>query len=1267
MRRRLVCWLAVLGGLSWVVSCSSGLGNGRPRAGTPGPSSSNLPVGLDLGLVPTAPLGELAAAGVVVPAIGGGDPHELVLLGFATAARADNGNGTGTALSRDTTVDANSVDDVFVALVSARHIEPAAFSQKLAGKFRHPRCVTCHSMQAADTQAFVSSPQLHAGPAPGPGFPNNDPSTCVPCHVTSTNAPVSGWMAPAASFDIRNKTVAQLAVMAQNVPAGDPEHFVSDRRVLWALDSGVLPAVNGRNGIADDNHNGVLEPEDVDGVIRTVPGGSRRFLDDIEAWHGSGNVVTNAQAVRDVTLVSRAAGTNQAGNGASNAPKLLWVPNPSFNPTSAVTAAATNPVGTLHVVFTSTASNLVAGDGNGAADVFVARLELRAEQDALGSPTAGGLNLQLVGTTELVSARNGTSAPGNGAAEAAAIGGADGEFVVFTSRATDLIAGFTDGNGPSGADVFLRHLPTQATTLVSHTVGNAATGGNGAATAPAIDARGTAVAFAANASDLIASDGNGAQDVFFARIGTGSPYTKVRASVTANGGEGSGGACTAPSVQTVGSRVLVAFESAKTDLATIAANPNVYLFDSQTGHTTLCNQRITASAPTPVAGDGAARTPVLAADGSAVCFESAARNIDVLRPIDNRVKDVFLVEIGQLAQGFVLPYRVSVGVGDAGDANGDSTQPVFGVFPTASRFPVGFAAYPTLATNLGTSDSTPIMVAFLSETSGVQAEFAADVVRGAAPLTVAFTDQSSGSPTQWAWDFDDNGRVDSRQQNPTHVYRTPGTYSVRLSARNSNSEGTKTEAALIRVLGPTVANFTASTTAGPAPLAVDFTDTSTEEPESWQWDFDNDGVVDSTAQNPSHTYTTPGTYTVRMVATNPVNSATRVQTNLITVFTPVAAEFTGTPLAGLIPLPVTFTNLTTGDATTWAWDFDNDSVVDSTARDPSFTYTTPGTYTVVLTASGPGGTNTRTRTAYVAVAGPVVAEFTASATREYNTTAIQFTDQSTGTVSSWAWDFENDGIVDSTLQNPTHVFSTPATYSVRLTVSGPGGTDFELKSNFFVSVPSSVSATLEANRDTSIYSENPDRGAGDYEQIVCGNAATMPPTVTQVGIRRALLSFDVAGGVPAGATILSAQLQLKSNFAPTNPTGTQNVALHLVTAAWGEGTAGLGGIGAGAPATAGSATWSHAFFNTTAWTAGGSLNPSPRATTAVTGVGFYTWSGSNVVADVQSWLGTPSGNHGWMLRSGETSGIRTAKVFDSRTGPTPADRPKLILTYRPAL
>lgn len=102
-------------------------------------------------------------------------------------------------------------------------------------------------------------------------------------------------------------------------------------------------------------------------------------------------------------------------------------------------------------------------------------------------------------------------------------------------------------------------------------------------------------------------------------------------------------------------------------------------------------------------------------------------------------------------------------------------------------------------------------------------------------------------------------------------------------------------------------------------------------------------------------------------------TVTEIQTDMATPVTPATppppvANFTGTPLSGTVPLAVPFTNTTTGNATSWAWTFGDGGT--STAQHPSRTYTAAGTYTVVLTATGPGGSHTLTRAAYIVGTAP---------------------------------------------------------------------------------------------------------------------------------------------------------------------------------------------------------------------------------------------------------------------------------------------------------
>jgi PKD repeat protein len=79
------------------------------------------------------------------------------------------------------------------------------------------------------------------------------------------------------------------------------------------------------------------------------------------------------------------------------------------------------------------------------------------------------------------------------------------------------------------------------------------------------------------------------------------------------------------------------------------------------------------------------------------------------------------------------------------------------------------------------------------------------------------------------------------------------------------------------------------------------------------------------------------------------------------------ADFSATPTSGTAPLTVTFTDLSTGDITSWSWDFDNDGAEDSTEQNPSYDYENPGTYSVKLTVTGPGGSHTGTKPDYIRV------------------------------------------------------------------------------------------------------------------------------------------------------------------------------------------------------------------------------------------------------------------------------------------------------------
>ena len=135
-------------------------------------------------------------------------------------------------------------------------------------------------------------------------------------------------------------------------------------------------------------------------------------------------------------------------------------------------------------------------------------------------------------------------------------------------------------------------------------------------------------------------------------------------------------------------------------------------------------------------------------------------------------------------------------------------------------------------------------------------------------------------------------------------------------------------------------------------------------PTSWIWNF-GDGSS-ATEQNPVHTYSSPGVYSVALTVGNAYGTNTRTINDYISVGMIPQANFVGTPREGASPLTVQFNDLSSGSPDSWVWDFGDGE--QSTMRNPSHVYLTPGSYTVSLTAANMFGSNTRIQSNYVHIA-----------------------------------------------------------------------------------------------------------------------------------------------------------------------------------------------------------------------------------------------------------------------------------------------------------
>lgn len=159
------------------------------------------------------------------------------------------------------------------------------------------------------------------------------------------------------------------------------------------------------------------------------------------------------------------------------------------------------------------------------------------------------------------------------------------------------------------------------------------------------------------------------------------------------------------------------------------------------------------------------------------------------------------------------------------------------------------------------------------------------------------------------------------------------------------------------------------------------------------------------------------------------------------------ADFDAAPRTGDPPLEVYFTNRSTGNITSYFWNFGDGNT--SSEVNPVHTYTVDGVYTVTLAVNGPGGSDTESKLSYIICGtppGPTV-DFDADPKTGDSPLTVQFTDLTAGVnVNTWSWDFGDGGT--STEQSPEYTFNTPGTYDVTLAATDDNGTDSETKVAF---------------------------------------------------------------------------------------------------------------------------------------------------------------------------------------------------------------------------
>jgi parallel beta-helix repeat protein len=433
------------------------------------------------------------------------------------------------------------------------------------------------------------------------------------------------------------------------------------------------------------------------------------------------------------------------------------------------------------------------------------------------------------------------------------------------------------------------------------------------------------------------------------------------------------------------------------------------------------------------------------------------------------------------------------------------------------------------------------------------AAFTADVQSGTAPLTVHFTDQSTNTPTSWAWDFTNDGSVDSTEQSPSHTYSTAGTYTVNLTVTNaagSDSEVmtgfiTATEPAQLRVLNvdtgvryATIQAAVNAATAGDTLVVSDgaFTENVDVDkqltihsengasavtvtaalPTVPVFDVNANGVIIQgfTVRGPTDTHVAGieivgfndclivgndcsgcyngihigGTGTNNTVTENYCHGNTQrgisirdtahdnyILKNTVESNTDAGICIKDTTAANVLwlnnvignrveiltenivhsPNPITYTyngGTYTSYLGNYYFDFSGADTDGNGVGTPAYSYGTYGDGYPLM-----GQYANYIETTLIAPTAVFIADVTSGTAP----LTVEFTDQSAGLIDSYAWDFENDGTVDSTAQSPSYTYSTVGTYTVKLTVTNTAGSDSEVKTGYIgVSSPSSRTALL---------------------------------------------------------------------------------------------------------------------------------------------------------------------------------------------------------------
>ncbi|MBK7215000.1 MAG: PKD domain-containing protein [Bacteroidales bacterium] len=360
-------------------------------------------------------------------------------------------------------------------------------------------------------------------------------------------------------------------------------------------------------------------------------------------------------------------------------------------------------------------------------------------------------------------------------------------------------------------------------------------------------------------------------------------------------------------------------------------------------------------------------------------------------------------------------------------------------------------AFTVTLTVVDTADCSNVITHVVSITPPPDAFFQASAPT-CANNPVFFNDLStlsSGQFTSWYWDFGDGSDTTiNAPANPdiSHIYIAAGTYTVKLKV--FTSQGCEDEFPfVITISASPLSEFSFENTC--ANSAVDFTSMATPNGGTsivtYLWTFgDPTSGVNNTSnlQNPSHIFATAGTYTV-LLQVNNADGCPDTTAHQVTILPKPGLDYswTNTCLGTITQFTVNTTATAVGAVQTWDWDF-GDGSAHSTQQDPTHTYLSPASYTVVLTITDTAGcTNFKSYAVTINAQPSALFTYTSGCLN----TPVSFTDESFTSsgeaITGWFWDFgvttaTND---TSSQQNPSWTYSALGVYTVNLIVTSQSG------------------------------------------------------------------------------------------------------------------------------------------------------------------------------------------------------------------------------------